>query len=82
MSTWLQSIRFERTSLILADDLTAEADAVVDLFISDGGWQGQRLSTILPVVASTSAVLSLPFIPIGRWCLAIRKKTWKVRAEQ
>lgn len=52
---------------------------VVDTFVSDGGWQGDRLARILPVIAVSSAALSYAFIPIGRWCLAIRKKTWKPR---
>lgn len=52
---------------------------VVDTFMSDGGgWQGERLSRILPVIAVTAAVLSFLFIPLSRWCLAIRKKKWKV----
>lgn len=54
---------------------------VVQTFVGDGGWHGERLSTILPVVAITSAALSVPFIPLSRWCLAIRKKTWKARVE-
>ena len=57
-------------------------EPVVDMFVSDGGWQGQRLGSILSVVAATCAVLSVPFIPLGRWCLSIRMKPWKVRAEQ
>ena len=54
---------------------------VVQTFVSDGGWQGQRLGRILPVVAVTCAVLSFLFTHLGRWCLAIRKKTWKPRNE-
>lgn len=55
---------------------------VVDTFVSDGGgWQGERLGRILPVIAVSSAALSYAFIPVGRWCLAIRKKTWKPRNE-
>ncbi len=52
---------------------------VVETFMSDsGGWQGEDLSRILPVIADTSAVFALPFISLSRWCLAIRKKKWKV----
>ncbi len=54
---------------------------VVQTLVSDGGWQGQRLGRILPVIAITSGVLSYPFVPLGRWCLAIRRKTWKPRTE-
>jgi rod shape-determining protein MreD len=54
---------------------------VVQTFVSDGGWQGQRLDRILPVIAVSCAALSYPFVPLGRWCLAIRKKTWKPRNE-
>ncbi len=53
---------------------------VVKTFVSDGGWHGERLSSILPVVALTSAMASVLFIPFSRWCLAIRKKTWKAPA--
>ncbi len=53
---------------------------VVKTFVSDGGWHGERLSSILPVVAITSAVVSFAFMPLGRWSLAIRKKTWKAPA--
>jgi hypothetical protein len=53
---------------------------VVKTFVSDGGWHGERLSSILPVVAITSAAFAVPFVPFSRWCLAIRKKTWKAPA--
>ena len=52
---------------------------VVLTFTSDdGGWQGQRLAQILPVVAVTCAIMSFAFIPLSRWCLAIRKKKWRM----
>jgi len=51
---------------------------IIDTFVSSAGWQGQRLGRILPVVAVSSVMLSPLFIPLGRWCLAIRRKTWKV----
>lgn len=54
---------------------------VVDTFVSGGGWQGQHLGRIIPVIAISCAALSYPFIPLGRWCLAIRKKTWKPRSQ-
>ena len=54
---------------------------VVQTFVTDGGWQGQRLYRILPVIAVTCALASFAFTPLGRWCLAIRKKTWKPRNE-
>lgn len=53
---------------------------MVNTFVGDGGWHGERLSAILPVVAVASALASALFIPLGRWCLAIRKKTWKAPA--
>jgi rod shape-determining protein MreD len=51
---------------------------IIETFVSSGGWQGQRLGQILPVIAISSALLAPLFIPLSRWCLAIRKKTWKV----
>lgn len=53
---------------------------VVKTFVSDGGWHGEGLSDILPVVAVTSAVVSVVFISLSRWCLAIRPKAWKAPA--
>ncbi len=54
---------------------------VIMTFMSNGGgWQGEGLAQILPVVAVTCAALSVPFIPLSRWCLAVRKKKWKVPA--
>jgi hypothetical protein len=50
---------------------------VVQTFVSDGGWHGERLSYTLPIVALSCALLSVPFIPLSRWSLAIRQKTWK-----
>ncbi len=55
---------------------------MIETFMSDGGgWQGQRLSRILPVIAVSCAMLSFPFIPLSRWCLAIRKRKWKVPSQ-
>jgi rod shape-determining protein MreD len=51
---------------------------VIKTFVSDSGWQGQRLGRILPVIAVSSAAAAPLLMPLGRWCLAIRKKTWKV----
>jgi rod shape-determining protein MreD len=53
---------------------------VVQTFVSDGGWQGERLARILPVIAVSCAISSFVLIPLSRWCLAIRKKTWRARA--
>ena len=54
---------------------------VIDTFVEGGGWQGQRLGRILPVIAVSTAALSYAFVPLARWCLAIRKKTWKPRSQ-
>ena len=51
---------------------------LVDVMTSDHGWQGGELSHILPVIAVSSGVFAWLFMPLGRWCLAIRKRTWKV----
>lgn len=50
---------------------------IVQTFVESGGWQGRGILTILPIVAGFGAVLSPIFIPLGRWCLCIRKRTWK-----
>ncbi|MCU1401614.1 MAG: hypothetical protein JWN62_4723 [Acidimicrobiales bacterium] len=54
---------------------------IIQTFTSDGGWQGQRLGRILPVIAISCALGSFVLTPLGRWCLAVRKKTWKPRRE-
>ena len=54
---------------------------IIQTFTSDGGWQGQRLARILPVIAISCALGSYVLTPLGRWCLAVRKKTWKPRNE-
>jgi rod shape-determining protein MreD len=52
---------------------------VVNTFVNDNGWQAPHLAKILLVIAVSSAVFSYAFIPLSRWTLAIRKKTWKPR---
>lgn len=51
---------------------------VVETFIKDGGWQGHRVSVIVLIVSIFSGALSPLLIPLGRWCLCIRKRAWKV----
>lgn len=54
---------------------------VIQTFVSNGGWQGQRLGRTVAVIAISCGLLAPLLIPLSRWCLAIRKKTWKVPAQ-
>ena len=49
---------------------TGEADA----FASD-------MWTIVPVVAVSSALLSIAFVPLARWSLGLARPEWKVPAD-
>jgi cell shape-determining protein MreD len=53
---------------------------IVQTFVRNGGWQGSRISIIVPVVAGFCGLLSPLFIPVGRWCMCVRRRVWKVPA--
>ena len=54
---------------------------VIQTFVKNGGWQGHRISVILPVTAGFCALLSPLFVPVARWCLCIRRRAWKIPTE-
>ena len=49
--------------------------------IGHDGWFTQRLFTIVPVVAAFALVLSPLFVPLGRWCMCVKKAKWKAMHE-
>jgi len=54
---------------------------VVRSFIGEDTVLGARLFTILPVVAGAAMLLSPLFVPIGRWCMRVKRPEWKALAE-
>lgn len=49
---------------------------VVRLFIGVSNPFEPRLALIVPVVAVAAAALSPLFVPLGRWCLRIKRAEW------
>jgi rod shape-determining protein MreD len=45
--------------------------------IGQDGWFTSRLFTIVPVVALFAFVLSPLFVPLGRWCMCVKRPKWK-----
>jgi cell shape-determining protein MreD len=54
---------------------------VIKLLVGDDGWITPRLAVILPVQAVAAGVLSPLLIPLGRWCMAIKRRKWKAIPE-
>jgi rod shape-determining protein MreD len=54
---------------------------VIKLLIGDDGWITPRLVVILPVQAVAAFVLSPVLIPLGRWCMAVKRPKWKAIPE-
>ncbi|MCU1504330.1 MAG: hypothetical protein JWM12_3684, partial [Ilumatobacteraceae bacterium] len=53
----------------------------IKLLIGDDGWITPRLVVILPVQAVAAFVLSPVLIPLGRWCMAVKRPKWKAIPE-
>lgn len=45
--------------------------------IGQDGWFTSRLFTIVPVVAGFALVLSPLLVPLGRWCMGVKKPKWR-----
>jgi rod shape-determining protein MreD len=41
----------------------------------------QRLLSIVPIVAAFALVLSPLFVPLGRWCMCVKRPKWKTMHE-
>jgi rod shape-determining protein MreD len=50
---------------------------VVRTFIGEVGAVDERLMTIVPIVAVAAALMSPLMVPVGRWCLRIKRPEWK-----
>ncbi|MEX0847769.1 MAG: hypothetical protein WD023_08315 [Ilumatobacteraceae bacterium] len=49
--------------------------------IGQDGWFTTRLFTIVPVVAAFALVTSPLLVPLGRWCMCVKKPKWKAMHE-
>lgn len=49
---------------------------VVRSFIGEEGHFTPRLFTVVPVVAAAAMALSPVFVPLGRWCMKVKKTDW------
>jgi len=49
--------------------------------IGQDGWVNRRMFTIVPVVAVAAVVLSPLFVPLGRWCMCVKRPKWKAMVE-
>lgn len=51
-------------------------------FIGEDHTFTTRLFTVVPVVAVAAAVLSPAFVPVGRWCMRVKRPEWKAPLER
>jgi cell shape-determining protein MreD len=54
---------------------------VIKLLTGEDGWITPRLLVVLPVQAVAALVLSPLLIPLGRWCMAVKRRKWKAILE-
>ena len=54
---------------------------VVRRFIGEEDAFVPEMAKIIPVVAITSAILSLVLVPLARWCLKLGRPEWKLPAD-
>jgi len=73
---WLSSL-----FTMLGAAIGETAVPVAKTLIGQDGWFDRRLFTIVPVVAVAALVLSPLFVPLGRWCMCVRKPKWKAMVE-
>jgi rod shape-determining protein MreD len=54
---------------------------VARTLIGQDGWFTSRLFTIVPVVSGFALLLSPLFVPLGRWCMCVKRPKWKAIRE-
>ena len=54
---------------------------VAKTLVGQDGWFTARLLTIVPVVAVFALVASPLLTPLGRWCMCVKKPSWKAIPE-
>ena len=56
---------------------------VIRALIGEEGHLTARLLTVVPVVAVAAMIVSPLFVPLGRWCMRVKKTDWtKVKAPE
>ena len=50
---------------------------VAKTLVGQDGWFTTRLLTIVPVVAVFALVASPLLTPLGRWCMCVKRRSWK-----
>jgi cell shape-determining protein MreD len=45
--------------------------------IGQDGWITSRMLTVVPVVAVFAVVISPLLVPVGRWCMCVKKQKWR-----
>ncbi len=54
---------------------------VARTLIGQDGWFTSRLFTIVPVVSGFALLVSPLFVPLGRWCMCVKRPKWKAIRE-
>ncbi len=57
------------------------AQPIARLLIGQDGWFNDRLFVVVPVAAVFTLVTSPLLVPVGRWCMRVKKPKWKVMSE-
>ncbi len=55
--------------------------AGIKLMVGEEGWIDASLVRVVLVVAGAATVLSPALVPLGRWCLAVKRPRWKAIPE-
>lgn len=75
--SWWVSMLFA----VLGAAVGETAQPVLYNFIGDNGWLTTRLLWVVPICAGFAGLLSPIAVPIGRWCLGLRRPAWKAPLE-
>ena len=51
------------------------------MLIGQDGWFTTELFRIVPAVAVFAMIMSPLFVPLGRWCMCVKRPKWKAIAE-
>lgn len=84
---WADVIRIDTTWWLAAVFVGLGAGAgelavpVVRRFIGEADAFVPDLAVIVPVVAVSAAILSIPLVPLARWALKLERPEWKVPAD-
>ena len=57
------------------------AEPIGKVLIGQDGWVDRRMFTVVPVVAVAALVLSPLLVPLGRWCMCVKRPKWKAMIE-